>query len=71
MRNGDEIVIDLEARTLELNISGSEIGRRAEEILPPLKPAEGKWLKRYRAMVTNAAHGAVLADPETTAGRTR
>ncbi len=71
VRNGDEIVIDLEARTLDVNLSGSEIGRRAEVALPPLKPAAGRWLKRYRAMVTNAAHGAVLADPETTAGRTR
>jgi dihydroxy-acid dehydratase len=70
VKSGDEIVIDLEARTLDLNLSGAEIGRRTAEGLPPLKPAQGRWLKRYRAMVTNAAHGAVLADPET-AGRTQ
>ncbi len=71
VRNGDEIVIDIEARTLDLNLSGAEFGRRAAEALPPLKPAPGRWLKRYRAMVTNAAHGAVLADPETKPGRTK
>ena len=71
VRNGDEIVIDIEARTLDLNLSGAEFGRRAAEALPPLKPAPGRWLKRYRAMVTNAAHGAVLADPETKPERTK
>ena len=71
VRNGDEIVIDLDARTLDLNVSGAESGRRVEEALPPLKPAPGRWLKRYRAMVTNAAHGAVLADPETTSWRSK
>ena len=69
VQGGDMIVLDLEARTLNHEIPAAELSRRSALPLPPLRPVTGRWLKRYRASVKNAAHGAVLADPETTSRR--
>ncbi len=59
---GDTIRIDLDARTLDLDIAEDELARRLEA-LPPREPAtQSKWLRRYAKMVTSAGTGAVLAD---------
>ena len=40
--------------------------------VPPVRhegrPIESRWLRRYRALVTNASSGAVLRDPEGEGG---
>jgi dihydroxy-acid dehydratase len=63
LRDGDIIAIDLAARTLEVDVSVTELEARALEwdALPP-KFTRG-WLARYAAMVTSANTGAVLAVP--------
>ncbi|MBL8114243.1 MAG: dihydroxy-acid dehydratase [Acidobacteria bacterium] len=62
VRNGDEIAIDLAARTLSLLVSNEELARRRAEWRPALRKVDSPWLRRYRALVTNAARGAVLKD---------
>jgi dihydroxy-acid dehydratase len=57
---GDVIDIDLEARTLNVRLSASEIRARLEA-LPPFEPRTGsRWLRRYARFVTSADTGAVL-----------
>ncbi len=60
VEEGDIIALDLEKGTLELKVSAEELARRRARFKPLKKPVNGSWLKRYRALVTNAAHGAVL-----------
>jgi dihydroxy-acid dehydratase len=64
VQNGDTIVIDLEARSLELEVKEAELARRRAAFQPLKREAPGRWLKRYRALVTNASSGAVLKDPD-------
>ncbi len=57
---GDMISIDLQARTLNVALSGEEIARRIAA-LPPFQPrTTSRWLKRYAHFVTSADTGAVL-----------
>jgi dihydroxy-acid dehydratase len=62
VREGDVISLDLEARTLELEVAPDELDRRRADGLPPRRAIASPWLRRYRALVTNAARGAVLRD---------
>ncbi len=62
VREGDLISLDLDARTLDLEVGPEEMERRRESPLPPRRTVASPWLRRYRALVTNAAHGAVLRD---------
>jgi len=60
LRNGDVIVIDLDARRLDVLLSDVEIQTRLQA-LPPFEPrTESSWLRRYSRMVTSANQGAVL-----------
>lgn len=64
VRDGDAIALDLEARTLDLEIPADELAaRRAAGRIAP-RPVASRWLRRYRSLVTNASRGAVLRDPE-------
>ena len=63
LEEGDIIELDLEARTLHVDLSDDEIAARLKNT-PPYKPnGPSKWLRRYAAQVTSANTGAVLADP--------
>ncbi len=62
VREGDVVSLDLDARTLDLEVSPEEMRRRREAGLPPRRTVASPWLRRYRALVTNAARGAVLRD---------
>jgi len=62
VREGDVVSLDLDARTLDLEVSPEELDRRRAEGLPPRRAVASPWLRRYRALVTNAARGAVLRD---------
>jgi dihydroxy-acid dehydratase len=64
VREGDLIAIDLDTRTLDLQVDAAEMARRAEAGPPPLRKIASRWLRRYRALVTNASYGAVLRDPD-------
>ncbi|HEY7461119.1 MAG TPA: dihydroxy-acid dehydratase [Gemmatimonadota bacterium] len=57
---GDVIAIDLEARTLEMEVAPAELERRARRWSPPSPRVRTGYLLRYAAMVTSGSQGAVL-----------
>ena len=60
VRDGDTIAIDVDANTLNVELTDDELARRlAEWELPPL-PYVGSVFARYRALVGPASEGAVL-----------
>ena len=61
VRDGDEILIDVEERRLDLQVPESELATRRREWKPlPPKIATG-YLARYAAQVSSAAEGAVVS----------
>ncbi len=62
VRDGDEIAIDVEARSLALRVDEAELVNRKKSFTWTPRPVSSSWLRRYRALVTNAARGAMLAD---------
>ena len=60
LQDGDEIFIDVDNYILSVNLSDEEIAQRQEAFVPLKKEIGSSWLKQYRALVTNAANGAVL-----------
>jgi len=60
LEDGDEIHIDVDNYILEVRLSDTEIAKRRARFKPIIKPLKSKWLKQYRALVTNASSGAVL-----------
>ncbi len=64
VREGDPIALDLEARTLDLDVDAAELARRRQTWRPVDRAIPSRWLRRYRSLVTNAAQGAVLRDPD-------
>lgn len=64
IEDGDEIVIDLNERTLELNVSDEVLAKRREN-LPKFKAkVKTGWLARYTALVTSAHTGGILQLPK-------
>ena len=60
LEDGDIIDIDLDARTINVQLSDAEIEARLAA-LPPFEVVhQSSWLRRYSRMVTSASHGAVL-----------
>lgn len=60
LRADDMIEIDLDARTLRVDLSDEEIQNRIAQ-LPEFEPhSDSAWLRRYSRMVTSASQGAVL-----------
>ncbi|HIO95292.1 MAG TPA: dihydroxy-acid dehydratase [Campylobacterales bacterium] len=60
LKDGDEIHIDVDKYILQVNISEDEIAKRRANFKPIIKPLTSRWLKQYRALVTNASNGAML-----------
>jgi dihydroxy-acid dehydratase len=60
LKDGDEIHIDVDNYILSVNIKDDEIAKRKANFTPLKKELNSKWLKQYRALVTNASSGAVL-----------
>ncbi|KRW92877.1 dihydroxy-acid dehydratase [Alicyclobacillus tengchongensis] len=60
VEDGDEIVIDLANRSIQLNVSNEELERRRESYQPPEKERLTGYLARYAHLVTSANTGAVL-----------
>ncbi len=60
LEDGDEIHIDVDRYILEVKLDDEEIERRRANFKPKVKKLESRWLKQYRALVTNASNGAVL-----------
>jgi dihydroxy-acid dehydratase len=62
LKEGDWISMDLEAHTLDVELSSDEIQSRLDD-LPTFNPViNSRWLRRYSRMVTSASTGAYLRD---------
>lgn len=61
VRDGDPIVIDVEARRLDIDIPGEELDRRRAQFVPPPPRYRKGLFGRYTALVGSASEGAVLA----------
>jgi len=60
LKDGDEIHLDVDNYILEAKLSEEEIAKRKADFKPIFKPLKSRWLRQYRALVTNASNGAVL-----------
>jgi len=62
VQNGDMIRIDLDERTIDLELDEKELETRTS-LLPSFVPdIDSRWLRRYSRLVTSASTGAVLED---------
>lgn len=59
IQDGDMVYIDIEARTLNVDVSEEEFARRKESWKPVVKPATG-WLQLFRKQCTSAHRGATV-----------
>jgi dihydroxy-acid dehydratase len=59
VRDGDTIVLDVESRTLDLDVPAEEIERRLEEWTPPAPRYSHGVFAKYAAGVSSASLGAV------------
>ena len=60
VQDGDAITIDVEARSLTVDVPDAELARRRASFRPKKKEVTSSWLRRYAHLVTNAAKGAVM-----------
>ena len=60
VEDGDEIFIDVDEYKIELLVSEETIAQRRAAFTPKEKPLTSRWLRQYRALVTNASKGGVL-----------
>jgi dihydroxy-acid dehydratase len=60
VRDGDQISIDVDAGTLSVDLSESELAARLAEWTPPANAYDSGVFARYRAQVRSASEGAVL-----------
>ncbi|MGB5846521.1 MAG: dihydroxy-acid dehydratase [Anaerolineales bacterium] len=60
LQNGDQIEIDLDARSLNVALGEETIQARLAALPPFEVQTNSSWLRRYSRMVTSASSGAVL-----------
>ena len=60
IKDGDEIHIDVDQYILSVNLTEEEIAKRKAAFVPLKKEIKSKWLRQYRALVTNASNAAIL-----------
>ncbi|HEX5468739.1 MAG TPA: dihydroxy-acid dehydratase [Gaiellaceae bacterium] len=63
LEDGDTVVLDVEARTLSVELSGDEIGARLARWSPPEPRYETGVFAKYAALVSSASEGAVTRAP--------
>jgi dihydroxy-acid dehydratase len=59
VREGDTIIIDVDARELRLDIPDDELARRLEGFTPPASRYTRGVLAKYASLVSSASEGAV------------
>jgi dihydroxy-acid dehydratase len=59
VHDGDEIVLDMAARALDLNVDPDELARREKEWSAPAPKHTRGVLAKYARLVGSAAQGAV------------
>jgi dihydroxy-acid dehydratase len=60
VRDGDPVVIDVEARRLDLEVPAEELERRRAQFTAPPPRYRSGLFGRYTALVSSASEGAVL-----------
>jgi dihydroxy-acid dehydratase len=60
VQDGDRLSIDVETRTITVDVPDTELARRRETFKPKKKGVQSSWLRRYAHLVTNGAMGAVM-----------
>ena len=60
VEDGDEIYINVDTYEITLKVDENEIEKRRANFKPLQKELKSRWLRQYRALVTNASKGAVL-----------
>jgi dihydroxy-acid dehydratase len=60
VRDGDRITIDVDARSLVLEVDEAELARRRAAFQPRRATVASSWLRRYALLVSNASAGAVM-----------
>lgn len=64
VHDGDEITIDLNQRTLNVNLTQEELTRRQEQLPKFQMKVKSGWLARYSALVTSAHTGGIMRLPK-------
>jgi dihydroxy-acid dehydratase len=59
LRDGDTVVVDVEARELRVELSGDEVAARLDGWSPPPARYSTGVLAKYAALVSSASEGAV------------
>jgi dihydroxy-acid dehydratase len=59
LREGDMVVIDVEARELRVELSDDEIAARLRDWTPPPPRYSSGVLAKYAALVSSASEGAI------------
>ncbi len=60
VEDGDSITIDVEARTVDLDIAPEEMLQRRNRFTPPARHADNSWVNIYERSVQPLSRGAVL-----------
>jgi len=60
VKDGDTIALDVDERTLRLEVPEAELAVRRAAFVPRKKEVRSPWLRRYALLVSNASSGAVL-----------
>jgi len=60
VKDGDAITLDVDQRTLHLEVPDAELAARRAAWKPVKKVVRSPWLKRYALLVSNASAGAVM-----------
>ena len=61
IREGDQITIDIEARSIDVDLSDAEIAERVAAYVPPEPPFKTGVMAKYAASVSSASQGAVTS----------
>lgn len=64
VKEGDTISIDIDANTINMNVSNEELGKRRENWTPREPNIKTGYLARYAALVTSGNRGAILEIPK-------
>jgi dihydroxy-acid dehydratase len=61
IREGDQITIDVAARTIDVDLSDEEIAERVAAYEPPEPSFDSGVMAKYAKTVSSAAHGAITS----------
>jgi dihydroxy-acid dehydratase len=65
VEDGDAIIIDVEARTVDLDVAPAEMVERRKRFTPPAPPPDNSWVNIYERSVQPLSRGAALVGRKT------